>query len=46
LDYQNLIANPKVLDGDIKAKKEFEELKSFAETYLLKGNLARFLVKE
>jgi len=46
LDYQNLIANPQVLVGDIKAKKEFDELKSFAETFLLKGNLARFLVKE
>ena len=46
LDYQNLIANPKVLDGDLEAKKEFEELKTFAETYLLKGNLDRFLVKE
>ena len=46
LDYQKLIANPQVLEGDINAQKEFEELKSFAETYLLKGNLKRFLVKE
>jgi hypothetical protein len=46
LDYQKLCANPKVLEGDVNAQKEFEELKSFAESYLLKGNLARFLVKE
>ena len=46
LDYQNLIANTQALDGDINAKKEFEELKTFAETYLLKGNLDRFLIKE
>ncbi len=46
LDYQKLIANPQLLEGDINAQKEFEELKSFAETYILKGNLKRFLVKE
>ena len=46
LDYQKLIANPQVLGGDINAQKEFEELKSFAETYLLKGNLEKFLIKE
>lgn len=46
LDYQKLIANPQVLEGDENAQKEFGELKYFAETFLLKGNLARFLVKE
>jgi hypothetical protein len=46
LDYQKLIANPQALAGDLNAQKEFEELKSFAESFLLKGNLGRFLVEE
>ena len=46
LDYQKLIANPQALAGDLNAQKAFEELKTFAESYLLKGNLGRFLVEE
>lgn len=46
LDYQKVIVNPQALEGDENAQKEFEEMKYFAETYLLKGNLERFLVKE
>lgn len=46
LDYHKLIANPQALAGDLNAQKEFEELKTFAESYLLKGNLGRFLVEE
>ena len=46
LDYKKLIANPQALAGDLNAQKEFEELKSFAESFLLKGNLGRFLVEE
>jgi poly-gamma-glutamate synthesis protein (capsule biosynthesis protein) len=46
LDYQKLSANPQVLAGDLNAQKEFEELKTFAESFLLKGNLGRFLVEE
>jgi poly-gamma-glutamate synthesis protein (capsule biosynthesis protein) len=46
LDYQKLSANPQLLAGDLSAQKEFEELKTFAESFLLKGNLGRFLVEE
>jgi nitrogen fixation protein FixH len=40
-----IVENTKVINDNF-SQKEFEELKSFAETYLLKGNLDRFLVKE
>ena len=46
LDYQKLRKNRGVLKKDKTAQKEFEELKTFAESYLLKGNLSRFLVEE
>ena len=46
LDYEKLRKNRGVLKKDKTAQKEFEELKTFAESYLLKGNLSRFLVEE
>lgn len=46
LDYQKLQTNLQELKGDALAQKEFEELQYFAENYLLKGNLGRFLEKE
>jgi poly-gamma-glutamate synthesis protein (capsule biosynthesis protein) len=46
IDYTLLKANPELLANDKKSRREFEELTYFAETFLLKGNLERFLVKE
>lgn len=46
MDYQRLKANPNLLATDQAAQHEFEELNYFAETFLLKGNLEHFLVKE
>ena len=45
-DYLTLKENIAVLKNDAAALSEFEELSYFAEAFLLKGNLARFLVKE
>jgi hypothetical protein len=45
-DYLTLKENIAVLKYDAAALSEFEELSYFAEAFLLKGNLARFLVKE
>ena len=45
-DYLQLKENVSVLKNDAAALREFEELSYFAESYLLKGNLERFLVKE
>jgi hypothetical protein len=45
-DYLTLKENISVLKNDGAALSEFEELSYFAESFLLKGNLARFLVKE
>ncbi len=45
-DYLQLKENVSVLQNDTAAQKEFKELSYFAESYLLKGNLERFLVKE
>jgi hypothetical protein len=46
LDYTRLRENSSILATDLPAECEFEELSYFAEEFLLKGNLARFLVKE
>jgi len=46
LDYTRLRENSSILATDLPAQREFEELSYFAEEFLLKGNLARFLVKE
>jgi hypothetical protein len=46
IDYTQLKANPELLANDNPAQLEFQELTYFAETFLLKGNLERFLVKE
>jgi len=46
LDYARLRANSNILATDLLAQREFEELSYFAEAFLLKGNLERFLVKE
>ncbi len=45
-DYLTLKEDVSVLKNDAAALREFEELTYFAESYLLKGNLERFLVKE
>lgn len=45
-DYVTLKENISILKNDAGALSEFEQLSYFADTYLLKGNLARFLVKE
>lgn len=44
LDFQKLVNHQTDLKNDREAQKEFEELKAFAENYLLKGNLDKFLV--
>jgi hypothetical protein len=46
LDYAHLRANSNILATDLPAQREFKELSYFAEEFLLKGNLERFLVKE
>jgi poly-gamma-glutamate synthesis protein (capsule biosynthesis protein) len=46
LDYAHLRENSNILATDLPAQHEFEELSYFAEAFLLKGNLERFLVKE
>jgi poly-gamma-glutamate capsule biosynthesis protein CapA/YwtB (metallophosphatase superfamily) len=46
IDFSQLIANSELLANDRAAQQEFAELAYFAESYLLKGNLERFLVKE
>lgn len=46
LEYQKLKKNRSVLKNDKAAQKEFEELALFAEQYLLKGNISRFLIEE
>jgi hypothetical protein len=46
LEYQKLRKNRGVLKNDKAAQKEFEELEFFAERFLLKGNLSRFLIEE
>ncbi len=46
INYNQLKANSQLLKNDTASKKEFEELVYFAENYLLKGNIARFLVEE
>jgi poly-gamma-glutamate synthesis protein (capsule biosynthesis protein) len=46
LDYAHLRENSNILATDLPAQHEFEELSYFAEGFLLKGNLERFLVKE
>ena len=46
LDYQKLKKNKTAFNNDKAAKKEFEELAFFAEQYLLKGNISRFLIEE
>jgi len=46
LDYTRLRENSNILATDQPAQREFEDLSYFAEEFLLKGNLGRFLVKE
>jgi hypothetical protein len=46
LDYTRLRENSNILATDQPAQREFEDLSYFAESFLLKGNLGRFLVKE
>jgi len=46
LDYTCLRENSNILATDQPAQREFEDLSYFAEEFLLKGNLGRFLVKE
>ncbi|GAB4142511.1 MAG: hypothetical protein Fur0041_17610 [Bacteroidia bacterium] len=43
IDYRRLSQHPELLQHDPAAQKEFAELKWFADTYLLRGNLERFL---
>ncbi|MFN5652978.1 MAG: CapA family protein, partial [Flavobacteriia bacterium] len=46
IDYTQLKINTALLSDDPAALREFEELVCFAETFLLKGNLEPFLIKE
>lgn len=44
LDFQKLSKSTEILKGDKNAIMEFEELKIFAESFILNGNLERFLI--